>query len=285
MTLNVAFEKYLGNELKKYGFVKTKNRHPYYVRIIKSEIVHVISFMSEPPEKKGYNLFTILSGIATIYRPKIIFSIAPKENRDWLWKIDQVYVKSNPYSFDPNYRKEACHFSFEKGNENSMINALNDALIKIEHIVLPVLNEVDSIESCLYYYNIFCHSMHLYDYNEGFGKMSNMYESNESFLKVLCRNYDVVLRETMDYNKRLFEYHVKNNIPGHTQELYERYYADIAPKINDEMNYRNRFIYDEFLHNKFTEELNIRIKKNIEHLVSLGLEINQSDLYEKGIIL
>ncbi len=78
LTLNTAFKQIIGKALEPYGFKVIKGRHPYIVRVINNEILHILTFCLANPDYPPDKAFVIMGGIATIYRKKITLDLSPK---------------------------------------------------------------------------------------------------------------------------------------------------------------------------------------------------------------
>ena len=97
-TFKTAFKDTYEKGLMKYGFKKIKGSRPYYARCINNEIVHVISFQNKFTYKQNVpgifnKAFTVLFGVATVYREKIAFDEQPKDNTEWLSELSTICYK------------------------------------------------------------------------------------------------------------------------------------------------------------------------------------------------
>lgn len=154
LTLNAAFKQIVGKALEPYGFKVIKGRHPYIVRVINNEILHIITFCPESPEYPEDKAFAIMGGIATIYRKKITFDLSPKQNRSWLTYLQRFYVLQTKDSNISNAQRlyKSCYYS---QNSDSMINTLKEANRRIQMYILPVFDKITDIDSCLEYCRVF----------------------------------------------------------------------------------------------------------------------------------
>jgi len=98
--------------------VKIKSRYPYYVRLINDEILHVITFK----EDHDYT-FTILCGVATVYRKEINLSGKPVWN--WFRNLFNMYEYTNKFKprkevsklyYDLNYIRYMPYREIDKHN-------------------------------------------------------------------------------------------------------------------------------------------------------------------------
>ncbi len=63
MSLSSAFVKVFGEALEPLGFKKNKSKHPYFVWIINSEIIHIITYRNETSRHVGEKFFNVLGGV------------------------------------------------------------------------------------------------------------------------------------------------------------------------------------------------------------------------------
>lgn len=154
LTLNAAFKQIIGEALEPYGFKIIKGRHPYIVRVINNEILHIITFCPESPEYPEDKAFSIMGGVATIYRKKITFDLSPKQNRNWLTYLQRFYVLQTQDCNINNAQRlfKSCYYS---QNYDSMINALKEANRRMQTYILPVFDKITDIDSCLEYCQVF----------------------------------------------------------------------------------------------------------------------------------
>ncbi len=76
MTLNAAFIKVFGEGLEPYGFKrlkKTKNKQPYYVRVINGELLHIVTYRQVSSNKLHYKCIEVLVGVVSLYRRNLDF--------------------------------------------------------------------------------------------------------------------------------------------------------------------------------------------------------------------
>lgn len=150
LTLNAAFKQIVGKALEPYGFKVIKGRHPYIVRVINNEILHIITFCPENPEYPPDKAFAIMGGIATIYRKKITFDLSPKQNYVWLnymFKFYNALVSERDVNVLGQLFK-SCYYS---DRSESLISVLNNGAENLIKYVLPIMDNVNDIDSCLDY--------------------------------------------------------------------------------------------------------------------------------------
>ena len=215
-SLATAFKEVYGEALKEYGFKKVKSKYPYYARMVGDEIVQVITCATEWCGTKTKKAFTILGGVATVYRRKIILDVSPKDN-DWL--IANYNVSECLYGFDPKGKSELgiIEFVYDKDDEESLLEALRYSWKVTEENLLASLNKVNSLSDCIDFFtccplanmsvnidNILCNE-NVGCSNEGL--INIIYyglEKIEGYVKRVTEGYEkanAVLRHNMDVGK------------------------------------------------------------------------------------
>ncbi len=205
-TLATAFKEVYGEALKEYGFKKVKGKYPYYARVVGDEIVHVITYASRPSLKDGYNGFVILGGVATVYRACINFDVAPSQNLNWLngnlgmFKIKNKSQKEYSENFSNWYI-----FEYLKSDEVTLLKSINYSLKVTTQVMLPLLESVIDVKSCVEFFEETNFSM-LYLYiDENYGKFQNSGEYNEGFLNVLLYNKEQYVEKMKKIEKNIDE--------------------------------------------------------------------------------
>ena len=152
LTLNTVFKQIIGKALEPYGFKVIKGRHPYIVRVINNEILHIITFRTETPDySEGDRAFAIMGGIATIYRKKITLDQSPIQNYIWfnyMFDFYEALVDEMDKAILSQLFK-SCYYSDKPDSLISVMNAGAENLIKY---VLPVMDKINNIDSCLDYF-------------------------------------------------------------------------------------------------------------------------------------
>ena len=255
ISLNAAFKQVFGEALEPLGFKLIKSKYPYFVRVVEGgEIIHVITI------NKGCsfdNDFRVLSGIATIYRQRITLDESPSYNSIWLHRIDQFYRKL--HSFDENSKyscydlvsfyycdeKPVIHPLTGKLCEYSLIQAMEYAFGVTKKFVIPILDKVTDINSCIEHFRKYGPSMHLYSEEEDYGRKYG----------------DTFCNEGMIYTKRGCNFDFIDKYEG-PSVLLQKYKA-----------LRFNILKDSNLCVKYHTELQNRKAMNTEILRSYGLEI------------
>ena len=252
LTLNAAFKQVFGESLEPLGFVKIKSKHPYFVRVVNGEILHIITYRTEQPQYPEDRAFNILGGVATVYRKKIDLSVGIKNNYNWLRSsVDDFYAISLGDDHDRYYRQTISCFYYFSEIEKSMLSALNDSLELVKKYMLPVLNGVDTLEKSIEFFEKFmllidtsAYNTDLCfdgdsDYNEGFLYIKTDYQKLKEKWRRIVEGENKILPETL---KRV-------------TELY-------------------KFFVDPVFNKAVLDELEKRKKSNIENLKLYGVNIN-----------
>lgn len=164
LTLNAAFKQVFGEALEPLGFVKIKSKHPYYVRVVNGEILHVITFAKDSYYKDKFDIY---AGVATVYRPLLDFDQNIDYNTAWMSPV-RFYELNYAYSCD----NCGIYYEYEVDNNNSIIKAFTKALKQTKKFIIPVLDPIITIKDVIDYFNIYCGSA-IYIYSA-----KDMYEYN-----------------------------------------------------------------------------------------------------------
>lgn len=178
-TLDGAFKKIYGEELAKYGFQKIKGRQPYFVRLIGDEIVQVITYVNDYCLQEGYKEFTIYGGVATVYRQELRLNESPRNN-NWINTNRQIYLRTNPDTYDEKFLKETSSFLYEKQNETSLEQAVKYSLEITKQIMIPEFDKITDLNTCMDYFYKLHQKNILYDFNK---EIADNYD-NEGLLNV-----------------------------------------------------------------------------------------------------
>ena len=206
LTINAAFKQIFGKKLKPLGFKKIKGKNPYYVRMINDEIIHVISFYTE---KDGdYQAYTVIGGIATLYRKKIDFSVRPSWNMEWLGSLSKYYLFSEPSDYNVKYDDLLNKVYLPKSADNDkLLLALSKSLEDVIKWMLPILDNVNTIDDAVIFY--------LNYHSDCFGLRKDIFdkglypEDSEIMLLSQIKNQDDIIEKYINKLKRHNEFEVK----------------------------------------------------------------------------
>ena len=272
-SINTIFKRVYGEALAPYGFVKIKGRQPYFVRMIGDEILQVITYMNEWCSKQFYKAFDIYCGVATVYRQRLNLERSPLENSNWFKTNSGLYVKSNPYDYDSEYLKEISENLYKSDDEESMICAVKHSFEATEKIMLPILNDIKDLDSCMeHFYKFNLNRMILGSDNDfGNGFPTGFY--NEGLLHLKTYTLDNFKeRKEIDYNKGVAE--VKRDIEigkiKFTQKDFEKRNILQQEAIQKQVNNFDMLINDPEENKKAMEELERRKNANMDALRGYG---------------
>ncbi|MDR2559775.1 MAG: hypothetical protein LBC86_09595 [Oscillospiraceae bacterium] len=207
-TLSKVFLDVFGEALAPIGFKKLKGKHPYFVRLIGDEIIHVIAYRSEITGISNSKAYSILCGIATVYNYQIDFKINPLYNNSWLKNISSHYIRLNLLDYDKGFYDSIVRISNYNPDDNeSIVNAVKISLSDTKDIILPIFDKVVDIDSCIEYFYKIGQSMCLV-YNEE----KNRFNPEPLYLKT--NNYNDLMKNEFEWSHIKFE--LKKGLPGYT---------------------------------------------------------------------
>lgn len=256
-TLKGTFCQKYDKELMKQGFQCSKGKYPYYVRIVDDEILHILTFRNLNSGNSDYGLFTVLGGIATVYREKLNLCAPPNENIGWL---NDLSVFCRAFEDDMNKRKLISEFAFAKGDDASLQNAVDFSYECTEKFLLPQLEKVSTLDACISWFRNYQLPLHLYDAQEMFGNNNPNNFYNEGLLFVKVRDLE---RIQIKFDERLRS--IKRNIP--------RFYtqADYDLKMEKAEAVHQLDEYHSELFAEIENELKRRKTNNLMELKNIGL--------------
>lgn len=146
-SFKTEFVKYYKEKLEPLGFVKVKGAQPYFVRVVKDEILHIITYMEVPSTQYGYKSFHLMCGVATVYRKEINFTVSPKNNSDWLVALGTINEKKDTEYPLVAIPRNLMEFYYNMDN----IEAVLEETWKGTMILLNELNKVEDMDRVLWY--------------------------------------------------------------------------------------------------------------------------------------
>lgn len=151
LTINTAFKQIIGKALEPFGFKVIKGRHPYIVRVINNEILHIITFRTKSPDySEGDKAFAIMGGIATVYRKKITLDQSPIQNYIWFNYMFDFYEALTDER-DANILGQLFRSCYYSDKPESLISVMNTGAENVIKYVLPVMGKINDIDSSLDY--------------------------------------------------------------------------------------------------------------------------------------
>ncbi len=275
-TLGAMFKKIYGEALAPYGFKKIKGKQPYFVRVIGDEIVHVITYTTRPREREGYKEYMILGGVATVYRDNLRLERTPSDNFGWL--IDNLYVsrKLDLYGEKENMFEKLYTFSYEEGNDESLLQSIMYSLEMTERFLLAAINMATDINSAMDYFKIYnSSSLWIYD-DEGFGRLDSASDYNEGYLclKLYSLEQFIVMEEKLFEETNKYElYMLESGKWGMTKEEHESQKQIRLKGINNQIVRFEKFYKNKREYTRIMEELERRKKVNVQRLRDYGFDL------------
>lgn len=271
LSLNAAFVKVFGEALEPLGFKKIKNRHPYYVRVINGEILHIVTYSKERDEK---NIFDIYAGVATVYRHEINFSdldacrcFMPLKTPRQYHYYDFEFNPETSNMPEPTFRYEIQSIADNK----SIIDAFSEALKDTMLYIIPVLSKASTLEKCITFFKTHTVRMQIYSPNDNYGIKSDSGRSSEGLLYFAVDDHSDMMYE-MNRNLEFFKMTSENHRTN-IQRDYETHY-----KISNEarmkwVEKRDEIYNDKELYGQVMKEIEERKIRNTEMLKKYGIEI------------
>lgn len=267
--LNTVFKQVFGEGLEKQGFVKIKGRQPYLVRVIGSEIIHIITCRNEWCGEKGFKEFSILGSVATVYCDSIMdLTLSPHANINDLDTLYEIYRERDPVNFDEKYGDSIYTFIYKAGDDKSMKKAMEHALEETNKVMIPFFDEVADLESCTDYFARFKGGLITPPkYNENDGSFSNDYEEGLLFLKT--NNHDDLIEKVRQSIETEIKRYKRLNVPF-TPDNMRKHSEEWRIKV---VTRRDKIYDNPKIYKAALEELERCKHANIETLRSYGLDL------------
>ena len=280
LSLNAAFKQVFGEALEPLGFKLIKSKYPYFVRVVPGgEIIHVITINKASPymnvvKREG---FTVFSGVASIYRPKIDLSISPKANNRWLSGMHTLYAEANRSDFDSEFKNGNLYeFSYTEGDSESQLQEMELALKRTKSIVIPMLDDIVDMDSCArfcYVYNIgFNPIVHLEAIRGGNINPNDV--NDEGLLVMKIKDYSGYIDWKLERDRIKKKMLVELPHYKYSQKEYEDYCNSIDEIKKEHLLKMSDVVKDTQFYNKIILELENRKQSNSEILRSYGIENN-----------
>lgn len=212
ITLNAAFKQVFGEALEPFGFKLIKSKHPYFVRLVSDEIIHVISYYNHRHGCDHDNNIVIKGGVATVYRKEIDLTHNPRRE-NWLTTNCSIYI----YRLERNLEKldvELKHrLYYHPSAPEDILDEMEYQLALTKRFILPALDKAVTIDSCIEHN--FEIGMSLSFYNDGcFGETygNSYYDEGMLYFKTdwsVFENAPDDMDQMALYKKSFFE---KNHV-------------------------------------------------------------------------
>lgn len=267
-TLNTAFKQIFGEGLKEHGFVKVKGRHPYFARVVgDGEIIHVIAIKNEWCGEKGYKAFSIIGTVITVYRDSFDLSKSPSQNINIFYNLSSFYSDINRLHYDNAYRAKLIKFTY-KLEEKAMKATLWEAFEETQKVMLPVLDQTNTLEACIQFYEVFGKILMIaptYDFQSGKFERGGC----EGFLYIKTNNHDDFIEES----KRQCEERIAMLESVNAQFSPEIIRRDYIEEREERVQTRDAIYNNPVIYERALEELKRRKVRNTELLRGYGLDV------------
>jgi hypothetical protein len=247
-SINSVYKSIFGDYLTPLGFVNWK-RTDFFLRLIGGNILQYVYLKKEYTRFKGWKEFTIYAGVRSI------FSESMEKGHLLYSSSSLLYLAGSDYSIEQ--RRKLFSISY---NEATIEEAVKHALEKTIEIIMPKLNSVTDLDSCIDYYKRYCSDM--LGWAEDF--------SHDSLLLIKTDNHETFMKEfqeSLDSDIKRLE---KGEIGGDYNSTYKALYYGLITAIADS---RDKVYNAPELYAKAIAELERREKANLETLRSYGLDV------------
>ena len=279
LSLNAAFKQVFGEALEPLGFKLVKSKYPYFARVVQGgEIIHVISLKTEAPylHTIGRAGFSVLSGAATVYRPKIDLSVSPKSNARWLFGIRKFYNESNRSDFDSEFNNgNLCESSYIEGSSESLLEAMEQALKRTISIVIPVLEKIVDMDSCARFCTVYNMGFSLKEHFDAIknGIIDPNDINNEGLLIMRIKDYVGYIDWKLERDRIQKKALVELPYYTYTQDEYDNFCSNIDRIKKEHLQMMGDVTNDVQFYSRIMLELENRKQSNSEILRSYGIEI------------
>lgn len=130
-----------------------KTSHPYFVRLINGDILHILSYRQLSAERVGEKTIQLLAGSVSLYRRKLNFS--PEPESFFIDSIVSFLQKSCKLSSSMDFLYKVVSFQCRTESEEAMQADIDYALSMLEKYILPILDQVQNPESCVTYFRTY----------------------------------------------------------------------------------------------------------------------------------
>jgi hypothetical protein len=204
------------------------------VRLIGDEIIHVVTYRNEQTGSSDEKAFSVFGGIATVYRQSIDLTLSPHDNINWLNNNLEIYRKRNPFCFDDDMYNKLYKFPYKPDNEDSILCSINRSLEATKQFMLPILNNVTTLNSCIEYFYDFKQPL-LSLYENYFGKEYGSDDDSEGRLLIKSNYRDDGLNR-MEQNFAETKYLIEEGKSGYNKMYYGYHLKEFeknAKKVTD----------------------------------------------------
>jgi len=245
-TIDQVFKNVFGKALISLGFINPKQSNILF-KLVNGEVLQFVSIKKESARVEGRKEFTIIAGVRSIYAESI-------EKKALLYcACDLLYLAGDSYSMEQ--RRQLVSISYD---EATMEEAVDFALLKTLEIILPKLNMVTDLSSCIEFYKKYRPDM--LDCADCF--------HNDSLILIKTDNRDTFAKEIEEqlgvFLARLEKGEIGGDINSYRAGLHHGFITAIAEP-------RDKVFSDPELYARATTELERRKDVSKKILESYGL--------------
>ncbi|MDE7398097.1 MAG: hypothetical protein K2N06_01075 [Oscillospiraceae bacterium] len=273
LTLNAAFVKVFGEALEPLGFKKIKSEYPYFVRVVNGEIIHIITYRTEYPDRTDEKSFNILGGVAAVYQEDLDLTQNPIDgNIEWLENNYTMHRKTSD-ECNMNSFESIWKFSYKSIDEDSMLSELQYSLDITKKIMLPIIGNVKDLNSCIeYYYQVSHFRLNFTCNAEEFANNPNP-RCSKCYWLVKANYKGDGLKKATEKSLANTDRLMKDGRCGYTQEEFENECEGARNFVIQQNIIRDKFQSDDKLKAKVMSLLEQCKAKNTATFRSYGIEI------------
>lgn len=267
------FDEVFAEWLGKRGFVKCRGGYPYYARVVGDEIVHLISYRYDYHyDSRSFIItryFDVMGGLVTAYRHTVRILHEPSSIVTYMHPLKDFYLYENYQNYDKEYFQSLDKIGkYNEDDEASMKQAMREIRDAAERMILPRLDQVTDMDSCIKFYEEFYgDSLMIPEYDaerDSFGC-----EYDEGFLYIGTGRQDDFVPETEERIARrctqLDAYDIEFSPELIRKKTEEKRKTLVAR--------RDRIFRDPVLLERAREEMEKCRRRNVPNLQGYGLSI------------
>lgn len=143
-----VFQDVFGEALAPRKYQLIKCRYPFYVSLVGQDFIKIIGL----DHKQSEQCFSVRVGVATLYRPEITLHEGFRLNDSWIRGLSTFdKIRTNALVYNP----EIESFRYQKGDVQSVYQAMERALETVKTVVQPVFEKLKTLDDVLDYLCIF----------------------------------------------------------------------------------------------------------------------------------
>ncbi len=265
------FKEIFAEPFEKYGFIMCKGDQSYLVRMAGDEIIHLITYEEYENYDHGHgkNYYSVRGGVISVYRHSVRVLRRPDASVSHMHDLVDFYLNKHYQNYDKEYCQKLVELGhYIEDDEMSMRLALRNLKNAAEEIILPKLDQVTDLDSCIRYYEeFFGDSLMVPEYDEKTGRFGCEYD--EGFLYIKADRHDDLIPETKERIVRRCAQLDVNDI-GYSPELISK---KTEEKRRTLIARRDRIFNDPVIYASAQKEMEKCRERNLPDLRNYGLNI------------